>query len=55
MFEGMVDRAFSRANEASISAEEDALAELSDFHSASETTSGLANSAGASPGTSPKR
>jgi hypothetical protein len=55
MFEGMVDRAFSRANEASISEEEDALAELSDSHSAAGATPELAKSASASPGTSPKR
>ncbi len=56
MFEGMVDRAFTRANEASLGEDElDALAaEPSDSPLASGETHKLAKSASASPGTSPK-
>jgi hypothetical protein len=68
MFEGMVDRAFSRANEASIGNEagitdmEDLPADLPDSPGASgtsaelsKTTPELSKSASASPGTTPKR
>jgi len=58
MFEGMVDRAFSRANEASIgnddAIDEELLAELTGSSTDSEAAPDLSKSASASSGTTPK-
>jgi hypothetical protein len=55
MFEGMVDRAFSRAGEDSISEFEDLPVEQPDSRPASSSATELANSASATGAPSPKR
>ncbi len=55
MFEGMVERAFSRAHETQDSEETDRLKKTAESQGVSEETSGLAQSASASQGASSKR